>query len=122
MKKRRSARPVMHVEFDTDAIVNGVVAKLLPFLTGKAKADRDTVSGEGLDEFCVSVGISRTKAKQQIAEGKLDARKVGKKVLITAEAKRAWLASLPASAIKQASNKALPHTSCSNPRTSAAEN
>jgi hypothetical protein len=47
--------------------------------------------------------------------------KVGKRLLITAEAKAAWLASRPASAIKQASNKALPHQSCSNPRTIPAE-
>jgi hypothetical protein len=127
--KRRPVRPVLQIELNTEAIVDAIVAKLRPFLTGKAKADRDTVSGEGLEEFCASVGISRTKAKQEIAEGKLDARKVGKKVLITADAKRAWLASLPASVTKQTPKKTseapaspcLPHQSCGNPLTNSVE-
>jgi hypothetical protein len=100
--KRRATQAVAQVHLDTDKLVDAIVTKLVPFLVGKAEAYRDAVTGQGLDEFCASMGISRSKAKKEIAEGRLKPCKVGRKVLITSQAKADWIASLPAStSIKQ---------------------
>jgi excisionase family DNA binding protein len=112
----------VQVELDTDKLVDAIVTKLAPLLAGKAAAERSSETAEGLDEFCASVGVGRTKIKREIAEGRLRSVKLGKKVLIPAAEKARWLASLPASAIKQTPIKALPHTSCSKPRAIPAEN
>jgi hypothetical protein len=100
-KHRSARRPVVQFELDTDKLVDAIVTKLAPFLAGRVAAERDVVAGESLGEFCASVSISRSKAYKEIAAGKLVARKAGKKVLITSQAKADWLASLPASEIKQ---------------------
>jgi hypothetical protein len=46
-------------------------------------------------EFCNLYGIGRTRAYAEIASGRLKARKVGARTIITAEDARAWLAALP---------------------------
>ncbi len=48
-----------------------------------------------LNDFCKAVGIGRTKAYEEIKAGRLEARKAGRRTLITAEAARAWLNALP---------------------------
>jgi hypothetical protein len=107
--KRSSAGRIVQVELNTDKLADAIVKKLAPFLIGKAKADRDVVFGESLDEACASLGISRTKAKVEIKEGRLKALKAGKKIIITPRAKSDWLASLPASSSKQTLKKTVPH-------------
>jgi excisionase family DNA binding protein len=103
MKTKR--RSILQVELDTDKLVDAIVTKLAPLLTGKAAAERTTETAEGLDEFCESVGVSRTKAREEIREGRLRAVKLGRKVLIPTAEKARWLASLPASKLKQPNGK-----------------
>ena len=54
--------------------------------------DREAFSA---DEFAKRCGIGRTKIFAEIKEGRLIARKVGQRTLITADEGRAWLHSLP---------------------------
>jgi hypothetical protein len=102
MKSKR--RPVFQFEIDeerlVDAIARKVIAALTPVLTGKAAAERDSETAQGLNEFCTSIGISLTMARRQIAAGKLEARKIGDRVIITADAKRRYLAALPLKKMK----------------------
>jgi excisionase family DNA binding protein len=99
MKSKR--RPVFSFELDTDKLVDAIVMKLAPLLTGKAAAERSTEAAETLDELCASTGVGKTKVLEEIRAGRLDARKLGRKWIIPASAKQRWLASLPASQIKQ---------------------
>ena len=46
--------------------------------------------------FAQSVGIGRTKLYEEIAAGRLRARKAGKRTIISVEDARAYIASLPA--------------------------
>lgn len=48
-------------------------------------------------EFCGWARVSRSTAFEEIAKGRLIARRVGRKSLITLAAAKAWLASLPTS-------------------------
>ena len=48
-----------------------------------------------ITEFCALTGIGRTKAYAEIAAGRLHAKKVGSRTLITAESGKNWLDSLP---------------------------
>ena len=48
-----------------------------------------------LSEFCTAYGIGRTKAFSEIAEGKLQARKMGNRVIVTREDAQEWLNALP---------------------------
>jgi hypothetical protein len=47
-------------------------------------------------EFCERYGPGRTKAYQEIAEGRLRARKYGRSTIITVEDAEDWLRRLPA--------------------------
>jgi hypothetical protein len=47
------------------------------------------------DDFAKRHGIGRTTVFSEIKAGRLQARKVGKRTLVTAEDERAWLACLP---------------------------
>jgi predicted site-specific integrase-resolvase len=48
-----------------------------------------------LDEFCAANSVSRATAYREIEAGRLEARKVGRKTIVTKEAARHWLKSLP---------------------------
>ena len=48
-----------------------------------------------VDSFCERFGIGRTKFYEELNAGRLQARKVGAKTLIPAEAAADWLSSLP---------------------------
>jgi hypothetical protein len=48
-----------------------------------------------LKEFAASHGLDAATARDQILTGKLIAHKVGRITIITEEAERTWLASLP---------------------------
>jgi hypothetical protein len=49
-----------------------------------------------LIDFCEAVGIGRTHAYEQIAQGRLVAVKIGKKTMVTAAEAERFIASLPA--------------------------
>ena len=51
--------------------------------------------GQPKEEACAMAGIGRTKIYEAIANGKLTARKCGKRTLILREELRQFLASLP---------------------------
>ena len=46
-------------------------------------------------EFCARNGICRQTFYDEIRRGRLHARKLGKKTIVTAENERAWLETLP---------------------------
>lgn len=48
-----------------------------------------------LEEFCFRNGIGRTTVYKEIKEGRLRARKVGKRTLISLEEESRWFASSP---------------------------
>lgn len=48
-----------------------------------------------ISEFCRDYGPGRTKAYQEIKNGRLRAVKVGSKTIIRADDAEAWLANLP---------------------------
>jgi excisionase family DNA binding protein len=50
-------------------------------------------------------GLGRTSIYKEISSGKLDARKAGRRTLITAASVQAFLASLPQAAIRPAARK-----------------
>jgi hypothetical protein len=47
-------------------------------------------------EFCEIAGICRTVAYEEMNSGRLKAKKVGRRTLITTDAAKAWLDRLPA--------------------------
>ncbi|SFK79199.1 helix-turn-helix domain-containing protein [Methylocapsa palsarum] len=51
----------------------------------------------GIDAFVKIAGIGRTTVFQEIAEGRLKARKIGRRTIILKDDAIAWLTSLPAS-------------------------
>ncbi len=48
-----------------------------------------------VNEFCQQAGIGRTKLYQEIADGKLIARKCGRRTIIPVSELSKWLESLP---------------------------
>jgi excisionase family DNA binding protein len=46
-------------------------------------------------DFCETYSVSKTKAYELIASGKIEARKAGRRTLILEESARAWVATLP---------------------------
>jgi hypothetical protein len=52
-------------------------------------------------EACVVSGLGRTRLYEEIACGRLDARKLGSKTVITAESLRKYTESLPPATIKR---------------------
>ena len=54
-----------------------------------------------LDSFTVAFNIGRTKAYEEIKKGKLKARKLGARTIITHEDAMAWLNTLPELVKKQ---------------------
>jgi len=54
-----------------------------------------TMKAYPFPQFCRDHGIGRTKAYEEIAAGRLKARKVGVRTIILAEDAQAWLDSLP---------------------------
>lgn len=55
----------------------------------------DAKAAYSIAEFCALTGIGRTKAYEEISAGRLQAKKVGSRTLITAESGKSWLDSLP---------------------------
>lgn len=51
-------------------------------------------------DACAAGGFGRTTAYELIAQGKLDARKIGGRTVILAESLRAYIASLPPADIR----------------------
>jgi hypothetical protein len=49
-----------------------------------------------IPEFCAWARVSRTTAFKEVAAGRLKARRIGRKSLVTLDAARAWVNSLPA--------------------------
>ena len=56
---------------------------------------RDRQRAFSLAEFCERYGPGRTTAYQEIKEGRLRARKIGKRTVITADDAEDWLRHLP---------------------------
>ena len=48
-----------------------------------------------IPDACGMIGLGRTKLYAEIAAGRLEARKVGKRTLIPVASLRSWLSSLP---------------------------
>ncbi|SFO74182.1 DNA binding domain-containing protein, excisionase family [Bradyrhizobium sp. Ghvi] len=48
-----------------------------------------------LDRFCAENSVSRATCYREISAGRLEARKVGRKTVITKAAAKAWLEALP---------------------------
>jgi len=48
-----------------------------------------------IDEFCDAFGVGRTKFYAELKAGRLKARRVGRRMIITAADAAAWLAALP---------------------------
>lgn len=48
-----------------------------------------------VEDFCDLYGIGRTQAYEEVKAGRLKAKKVGRRTIITPEAGQEWLASLP---------------------------
>lgn len=48
-----------------------------------------------INEFCEAFGVGRSFVYQELAEGRLKAKKVGRKNLITKQQADEWLAALP---------------------------
>ncbi len=92
-KPRR--RTVVAVDLDTEQLVDDIIRRLEPLLVGRASAEPAAAAATSLAELCASVGLSPTFIKSEIAAGRLKAVKAGTRVLITAEARTEWLASLP---------------------------
>jgi excisionase family DNA binding protein len=55
----------------------------------------DDQAAMSIKHFCEKHDVSEPTVYRQIALGKLQAKKVGRKTLITAEAAATWLAGLP---------------------------
>ena len=51
--------------------------------------------GYSPDEAAIVAGVGRTTIYEEIKAGRLEARKLGARTIITHEALQAWLASLP---------------------------
>ncbi|MET4493484.1 helix-turn-helix domain-containing protein [Bradyrhizobium sp. LA7.1] len=65
---------------------------LHPQLTRPPLIDDGAVS---IDQFCSNNAVSRATVYREIASGRLEARKVGRKTVILKAAERAWLNALP---------------------------
>jgi len=48
-----------------------------------------------IDEFCRRYGLGRTKAYEEVASGRLCARKIGRRTIITEDDAESWLRHLP---------------------------
>jgi excisionase family DNA binding protein len=54
-----------------------------------------------INEFCDRFGLGRTTVYEQIKLGRLRARKIGKRTIITHEDVEAWLRNLPSVGVKR---------------------
>ena len=64
--------------------------------------DQITRDAESVDECAASLGVSRVHLYNEIRYGKLKARKSGRRTIIIAEDKQAYLRSLPSFAPRKA--------------------
>ncbi|MDF0495384.1 helix-turn-helix domain-containing protein [Bradyrhizobium yuanmingense] len=55
----------------------------------------DTLRALTVKEFCQQYGIGQTQFYEEVKEGRLPVRKVGRKSLITRDDAESWLQSLP---------------------------
>jgi hypothetical protein len=56
---------------------------------------QEVLRGFSVEEFCRRYGIGRTRAYQELNAGRLRARKVGKRTIVTADDAESWLSCLP---------------------------
>ncbi len=56
-----------------------------------------------LDQFCENNSISRATAYREISLGRLEARKIGRKTVVTKAAEKAWQDALPKFSTSRAS-------------------
>jgi hypothetical protein len=71
---------------------------MLPKAYSAAKTSKPPIGDHSvfdLPSFCAWAHIGRTRAFEEIRSGRLKARRIGKKSLITIEDAREWFASLP---------------------------
>lgn len=54
-----------------------------------------TINSKSPADFCAAHSISRPTFHRLVAAGKLEARKIGRRTIVTADAERAWLEALP---------------------------
>ncbi len=55
----------------------------------------NTNSSKSPADFCAAHTCSRATFHRLVLAGKLEARKIGRRTIVTADAERAWLESLP---------------------------
>lgn len=55
----------------------------------------ESIRALSIAEFCKRYGVGRSSAYEEIKSGRLEARKVGARTLITFEAAENWLGQLP---------------------------
>ena len=72
-----------HLKINPGAIIAGVNANFSPPI------------GVSIAQACVALGIGRTSLYKLIADGKLGARKIGRRTVILAEELRAYAEALP---------------------------
>jgi hypothetical protein len=60
-----------------------------------AQSSANKLRARSIDQFCQCFGVGRTKAYEQIGLGRLRARKLGKRTIITDDDAEEWLRNLP---------------------------
>jgi hypothetical protein len=71
-------------------------------VTGMAKVMENEKRAFSIAAFCENYGIGRTSAYEEIAAGRLQVVKAGKRTLVPADAAESWLRNLPPARVKEA--------------------
>jgi hypothetical protein len=66
-----------------------------PNISDRERQRRAAKRAMSLQDFCQSYDIGRTKAYEEINQGRLKARKAGRRTIITADDAEDWLSRLP---------------------------
>ena len=72
-----------------------VHGRVCPQETGGVMDENHSRSAYRINEICARNRVGRTKIYEEIGTGRLEARKLGRRTIVTAEAERRWLDSLP---------------------------
>lgn len=67
--------------------------------------EKDSVRARTVKEFCRAYGVGKSTAYELIAEGTLNAVKMGKRTLIVEESAAHWFNSLPATSTHNRTHK-----------------
>jgi hypothetical protein len=67
-----------------------------PNISDRERERRSWQRAMSLRVFCERYGLGRTRAYEEIAAGRLTARKAGRRTIITADDAEDWLSRLPA--------------------------